>query len=70
MEKKTVLNTLSALQESHLIKEQKIGQVEADLKIEKEWRQQLQTLAEADKEALYQQRVELTRLQTIANVTF
>jgi len=65
VEKKTALNSLSALKETLLTREQKICQLEADLKIESEWRQRLQTTSEADKEALYQQKVEMTHLQTI-----
>ena len=51
-----------------MTREQKIFQLEADLKIESEWRQRLQTTSEADKEALYQQKVEMTHLQTIGKV--
>ena len=69
IEKKTALNSLTTLRESLLTTEQKMCQLEADLKIEREWRTRLQTLSEADKEALYQQKVEMTRLQTKANVT-
>ena len=54
--------------ETLLTREQKICQLEADLKIEREWRQRLQTTSEADKEALYQQKVEMTHLQTIGKV--
>lgn len=69
VDKKTALNALKASKESLLNVEQKMCQLEADLKIEREWRQQLQTLSVADKEALYLQKVEVTRLQTIAKVT-
>ena len=68
MERKCAVNKLSSAKESLLVKEQKISQMEADLKIEKEWRQRLQTTSEADKEALSKQKVEMTHLQTIANV--
>ena len=68
VERKCAVNKLSSAKESLLVKEQKISQMEADLKIEKEWRQRLQTTSEADKEALSKQKVEMTHLQTIANV--
>ena len=68
VERKSAVNKLSSAKESLLVREQKISQMEADLKIEKEWRQRLQTTSEADKEALSKQKVEMTHLQTIANV--
>lgn len=68
VEKKTALNALASTKESLVVSEQKMCQLEADLKIEREWRQQLQTMSVVDKEALYLQKVEVTRLQTIANV--
>ena len=68
MEKKTALSSFSAMKESLLTREQKICQLEADLKIEREWRQRLQSTSEADKEALYKQKVQMTHLQTIGKV--
>ena len=62
------MSSLQSAKESILAKEQKISQMEADLKIEREWRQRLQTASVADKEALANGKVELTHLQTIANV--
>ena len=68
VERKSAVSSLQSAKESILAKEQKISQMEADLKIEREWRQRLQTASVADKEALANGKVELTHLQTIANV--
>jgi len=66
VERKSALSSLQSAKESILAKEQKISQLEADLKIEREWRQRLQTASVVDKEALAKGKVELTHLQPIA----
>ena len=68
VERKSALSSLQSAKESILAKEQKISQLEADLKIEREWRQRLQTASVVDKEALAKGKVELTHLQPIAKV--
>lgn len=68
VERKSALSSLHSAKESILAKEQKISQLEADLKIEREWRQRLQTASVVDKEALAKGKVELTHLQPIAKV--
>ena len=69
MEKKTALNSLSTMKNSMVVLEQKLFKMEADLRIEREWRTRLQTTSEADKEAIARLRAEMTHLQTIATVT-
>ena len=68
MEKKTALNTLTSVKASLGVQEQKVSQVEADLRIEREWRQRLQTTSEADKEAVAHMKFQLTHLQNISQV--
>ena len=62
------MNTLTNLREAILTKEHAISKVEADLKIEKEWRLQLQKTSEADKETLYKLQEDSKQLKDLLRV--
>ena len=62
------MNTLTNLREAILTKEHAISKVESDLKIEKEWRLQLQKTSEADKETLYKLQEDSRQLKDMLKV--
>ena len=68
-EKKTAINTMTSLREALLAKEHILAKLEADLKIEKEWRQQLQKTSELDKETLYKKQEDLNYWQKVGQVS-
>ena len=68
VEKKSAMNTLTNLREAILTKEHAISKVESDLKIEKEWRLQLQKTSEADKETLYKLQEDSRQLKDMLKV--
>ena len=68
VEKKSAMNTLTNLREAILTKEHAISKVESDLKIEKEWRLQLQKTSEADKETLYKLQEDSKQLKDMLKV--
>ncbi len=69
VEKKTALNSLTSLREELATSNKRLTEAEADLKIEKEWRQRLQASSQTDKEALEHKRLELDYLQSVSNVS-
>ncbi len=69
VEKKTALNSLTSLREELATSNKRLAEAEADLKIEKEWRQRLQASSQTDKEALEHKRLELDYLQSVSNVS-